>query len=61
MEHFAGIQQLYLGGDMEAAVPLSGQVVGRIDEVKSAHDILDETVSDFHRIMDDMARQYAGH
>ncbi len=60
MEHFAGIQQLYFGGDMEAAIPLSGQVVGRIDEVKTAAAILDETVTDFHRIMKDMARQYAG-
>jgi enoyl-[acyl-carrier protein] reductase II len=36
MEHLAGIPELYFGGDMEAAIPLSGQVVGRIDEVKSA-------------------------
>ena len=40
MEHFAGVQDLYFGGDMEAAIPLSGQVVGRIDEVKSAADIV---------------------
>ena len=32
MEHFAGVRELYFGGDMEAAIPLSGQVVGRIDE-----------------------------
>jgi enoyl-[acyl-carrier protein] reductase II len=29
---FAGVRELYFGGDMEAAIPLSGQVCGRIDD-----------------------------
>ena len=36
MENMAGIPQLYFGGDMEAAIPLSGEVCGRIDAVISA-------------------------
>ncbi len=60
MEHFAGVKELYFGGDMEAAIPLSGQVVGRIDEVKSARDILEETVSGFYRELGRLQEQY-GH
>ena len=58
MEHFAGVRELYFGGDMEAAIPLSGQVVGRIDEVKSAHDILQETVSGFYQELVRLQGQY---
>jgi len=58
MEHFAGVQQLYFGGDMEAAIPLSGQVVGRIDAVKSAADIVQETRSGFYKAMHDLASRY---
>lgn len=59
MEHFAGVQELYFGGDMEAAIPLSGQVVGRIDAVKSAADIVQETMSGFYEAMDDLASRYS--
>ena len=38
---------LYFGGDMEAAVPLSGQAVGRIDEVRPVADIIDDCVAEF--------------
>jgi enoyl-[acyl-carrier protein] reductase II len=58
MEHFAGVQELYFGGDMEAAIPLSGQVVGRIDAVKSAADIVQETMSGFYKAMHDLASRY---
>ena len=59
MEHLAGIQELYFGGDMEAAIPLSGQVVGRIDAVKSAADIVQETMSEFYETMDGLASKYS--
>jgi enoyl-[acyl-carrier protein] reductase II len=58
MEHFAGVQQLYFGGDMEAAIPLSGQVVGRIDAVKSAAEIVQETMGGFYKAMHDLASRY---
>ena len=58
MEHLAGIPQLYFGGDMEAAIPLSGQVVGRIDEVKTAADILQDTVNGFYAAVSSLAANY---
>ncbi len=58
MEHMADIQSLYFGGDMEAAIPLSGQVCGRIDSIKSAREIVEETMAGFHEIMRGLAKQY---
>ncbi len=58
MEHMADLQQLYFGGDMEAAIPLSGQVVGRIDSVKSAQEIVQETMREFTQIIRGLAEQY---
>ena len=58
MEHFAGIPDLYFGGDMEAAIPLSGQVVGRIDQVKSAADIVQETVNGFYDAVSGLTAKY---
>ena len=59
MENLAGIPQLYFGGDMEAAIPLSGQVCGRIDEVISARQVIDDTISGFEEVMTGLAREYA--
>ncbi len=58
MEHMADLQSLYFGGNMEAAIPLSGQVCGRIDAIKSAREIVEETMAGFHDIMRGLARQY---
>ncbi|NEX62092.1 NAD(P)H-dependent flavin oxidoreductase [Noviherbaspirillum galbum] len=58
MAEFAGVQQLYFGGNMEAAVPLTGQVCGRIDSIKPVKSIIEETIHDFHRIVDGMATRY---
>jgi len=59
MEHMANLQELYFGGDMEAAIPLSGQVAGRIDAVKSAKQVVTETMAEFREIMQGLAKQYA--
>jgi enoyl-[acyl-carrier protein] reductase II len=48
MEHFAGVPELYFGGNMEAAIPLSGQVVGRINSVEPVADVIQGTVSGFY-------------
>ncbi len=58
-DHMAKLQELYFNGDMEAAIPLTGQVCGRIDAIKSVKDIIDETISEFEAIMKNMAQQYA--
>jgi enoyl-[acyl-carrier protein] reductase II len=50
MDTLSGILQVYFGGDMEAAPALAGQTVGLIDSVKSAKDIIDETVAEFFEI-----------
>lgn len=41
------ILELYFGGDMEASIALSGQVVGRIHAVQPVADIIRQTVRDF--------------
>lgn len=58
-DHMAKLQDLYFGGDLEAAIPLTGQVCGRVDEVKTAKQIIDETVADFEQVMQGLAKQYA--
>ena len=47
---FAGIQQVYFGGDMEAAPALAGQSAGLIHEVLTVQQIIDATVAEFHAI-----------
>jgi enoyl-[acyl-carrier protein] reductase II len=44
---FGDARALYFGGDMEAAIALGGQAVGRIDEVRPVADIIADTVSEF--------------
>lgn len=56
--NMANLMDLYFGGDMEAAIPLSGQVVGRIDAVKTAQAIIEETMTDFHAAMQRLSSQY---
>ena len=58
MEHMANLQALYFGGDMEAAIPLQGQVGGRIDSVLSAQEIIDETMAGFNAAINNLSRQY---
>jgi len=57
---FAGVLQLYFGGDMEAAVPLTGQVCGRIESVESVADIINGTVTGFRAAVGDLAGRYIG-
>jgi enoyl-[acyl-carrier protein] reductase II len=58
MEHMANLQALYFGGDMEAAIPLQGQVGGRIDKVLSAQEIIDQTMAGFNAAIDNLYQQY---
>jgi len=44
---FARTQDVYFGGDLEAGIALTGQVAGRITEVKPVRQILDETMAEF--------------
>jgi enoyl-[acyl-carrier protein] reductase II len=58
MAEFGKPQDLYFGGDMEAAIPLTGQVCGRIDSIKPAAQILNEIREEFFDTLGSLARQY---
>ena len=54
---FGDPQALYFGGDMEAAIALSGQVAGRIAEIRPVADIIADTVTGFAETIDRLARR----
>ena len=58
MAEFGSAQDLYFGGDMEAAIPLSGQVCGRIDAVRPVAEIIAEVREQFFDMVGDLADQY---
>ena len=58
MGQFGNARDLYFGGDMEAAIALSGQVCGRIDEVKPVSRILKEIEEEFFDTVSALAKQY---
>ncbi|MGA1343681.1 MAG: NAD(P)H-dependent flavin oxidoreductase [Hyphomonas sp.] len=45
---FAGTQEVYFGGNLEAGIALTGQVAGRICEVKPIAQIFEETLQEYH-------------
>jgi enoyl-[acyl-carrier protein] reductase II len=49
-EAMRGIQDLYFGGDLEAAPALAGQTAGLINTIKTAQQIIDDTVAEFFAI-----------
>ncbi len=58
MGEFGRALDLYFGGDMEASVALSGQVAGRIDEIKPVAQIIAETMAEFDQTIADLAARY---
>ena len=52
---FGDPKSLYYGGDMEAAIALSGQVAGRIDSVRPVADIIADTVREFGEVVSRLA------
>ena len=57
---FNGIRQVYFDGDMEAAPALAGQSAGLIHSIKTAKQIIDETVEQFLAINARMGAMAAG-
>ena len=55
---FGNAMDLYFGGDMEAAIALSGQVAGRIDEIKPVAAIIEECARDCLATIVDLAARY---
>jgi enoyl-[acyl-carrier protein] reductase II len=61
-EAMKGIRRVYFDGDMEAAPALAGQSAGLIDSIKTAKEIIDDTVAGFFAItsrMGGMAQRHA--
>jgi enoyl-[acyl-carrier protein] reductase II len=54
----ANVMKLYFGGDLEAALALSGQVAGRIDAVRPVADVIRETAADCLAILERLAARY---
>lgn len=53
---FAGTQQVYFGGDLKAGIALTGQVAGRIKNVKPVVQIFEETIEEYHRVVASLPR-----
>ena len=53
---FAGTQAVYFGGDLEAGIALTGQVAGRIADVKPIAQIFEETLEEYHRVVSQLPR-----
>jgi len=51
-----GIRDLYFGGDLEAGLALTGQVAGRIDQVRPVAEIIADTVRGFEATLERLAR-----
>ena len=47
---FAGTAEVYFGGNLEAGIALTGQVAGRIKEIKPVKQIFDETLKQFGEV-----------
>jgi enoyl-[acyl-carrier protein] reductase II len=58
MGEFGRPQDLYFGGDMNAAIALSGQVAGRIEEVRPVADVIAETANEFFEVIERVADSY---
>ncbi len=58
MPEFGEAKALYFGGDMEAAIPLSGQVAGRIESIEPVAKIISETRDEFLYIIGQLGQQY---
>jgi enoyl-[acyl-carrier protein] reductase II len=54
----ANVLKLYFGGDLEAALALSGQVAGRIDAVRPVADVIRETAADCLALLAQLAARY---
>lgn len=58
MELMAGYQDLYFGGDMEAALALAGTVAGRIERIETVSEVIERCARDCLDIIGALARTY---
>lgn len=55
---FGDPHAMYFGGDMEAAIPLGGEVAGRIDSVRPVADIIRETAAECIETLERLSERY---
>lgn len=53
----AGVEKVYFGGDLEAGVALTGQVAGRIEEVKPVAQIIEEMTRGYFETIERLAKE----
>jgi len=58
MAEFGKATDLYFGGDMESSIALTGQVCGRIEEVRSVKDIISDVAREFDEALQAMSATY---
>jgi enoyl-[acyl-carrier protein] reductase II len=58
MDAMARYKELYFGGDLEAGLPFSGQVAGRIDAIRPVAEVINECAHDCLEVIHDLARRY---
>lgn len=58
MSEFGTLLDLYFGGDMEASIALTGQVCGRIDEVRPVADIIEGLKAEFAQALESLSHAY---
>lgn len=55
---FGDPQKLYFGGDLEAAIPLTGQVQGRIDAIEPVAKVLGQCMEEFYATLNAQVDAY---
>ena len=58
MTAMADHRSLYFGGDLEAALALSGQIAGRIEEIRPVADVIRECAADCVAVLAQLGRLY---
>ena len=59
MGELGNVLKLYFGGDMQASVAISGQVVGRIESVEPVEEIVAGIMHEFHSALEELHSRYA--
>lgn len=58
MEHMARHQELYFGGDMDAALALGGAVAGRVDAIRPVAEIIGECAAECLEVLASLSGRY---
>ena len=58
MEHMARHEELYFGGDMDAALALGGAVAGRIEAVEPVADVIASCAAECLEILRELGQTY---